>query len=64
MAGAKKSNKMRKVARNALYCKFYRSTNRREKNKVIRLKKRIANHPNDLVAKIALEKAHSLIRGF
>lgn len=54
MANAKKTKKQRKFGRNASYCLFYKTTRRREKNQLIRLKKRVAVHPNDRVALAAL----------
>jgi hypothetical protein len=64
MAKANGSNKMRKVGRNALFCKSYRNTNRREKNKVVRLKKHLLLFPQDLVAEEAVKRCKTLIRGF
>jgi hypothetical protein len=57
MAGlhkAKKSKKLRKVGRNANYCLVYKNTNRREKNKVKKLMKHLAQFTNDNCAKVAL----------
>lgn len=54
MSGAKDSKKQRKVGRNALYCKAYANTNRREKNKLKKLAKHLAKFGNDNCAKVAV----------
>ena len=64
MAKANGSNKMRKVGRNAIFCKNYRNRNQQEKNKVVRLKKHLLLFTADTVAQEALENAKKLIRGF
>lgn len=58
------SNKHRKVGRNAIACRSYASSHRREHNKVRRLKKRLITHPDDKVAVAAIERAMVVIRGF
>lgn len=66
MAGlhkAKKSKKLRKVGRNAAYCQQYRNTNRREKNKLARLRKHLASFPLDGVAKVAVDRCKAAIGG-
>ena len=45
---------VKKAGRNKDWCKAYRTRGQREKNKLRKLKKHIARHPNDLVAKKAL----------
>lgn len=55
MANAKKTKKQRKFGRSAVYCLFYKNTNRRERNQLKRLKKRVTAHPNDRCALAALE---------
>lgn len=59
----KQGKKNRKHGRNANRCKAYALSKRREHNKVIRLKKRIARHPNDKVAQVALVAAKAAISG-
>lgn len=60
---AKKSKKQRKVGRNASRCLAYRNSNRREKNKVVRLKKHLIRFPDDACAKAAVESCLMVIRG-
>jgi transposase len=64
MAKAKSSKKQRKWGRNAVYCAFYRNTNRRDKNKAKRLSKHLIRFPADLVAVEALKLARVCIRGY
>jgi hypothetical protein len=52
---AKKGKKQRKHDRNRSWCKVYASERRALKNKVRRLLKRVANHPNDKIAAAALK---------
>lgn len=59
----KQGKKNRKHSRNASTCKAYTLSKRREHNKVIRLKKRIARHPNDKVAIAALGRTKAAIGG-
>lgn len=54
MSGAKDSKKQRKVGRNAIYCKAYANTNRREKNKIKKLQKHLIRFPDDKAAKDAI----------
>lgn len=61
---AKKGKKQRKYGRNALYCATYERENRREKNKVRRLKKHLVYFPADLVAVKAIDLAMIAIRGY
>lgn len=66
MAGlhkAKKSKKLRKVGRNAAYCLQYRNLNRREKNKLLGLRKHLIRFPLDGVAKIAVDRCKAIISG-
>jgi hypothetical protein len=51
---AKQSKKQRKFGRNAVTCDIYRREGRETKNKIRRLRKRVANHPNDRCAVHAL----------
>jgi len=64
MAKTQKSNKMRKVGRNALFCKSYLNTNRREKNKLVKLNKHLARFPDDANALKAVDAAKAAIRGY
>ena len=61
MSGAKKSNKCRKLGRNASYCLSYKNTNKREKNKIKKLVKHLARLPNDAVAKAAIARCKTII---
>jgi hypothetical protein len=61
MSGAKDSKKHRKVGRNALYCKAYANTNRREKNKIKKLKKHLAKFANDACAAAAVASCKVII---
>jgi len=66
MAGlhkAKKSKKLRKVGRNAAYCLQYKNLNRREKNKLVRLRKHLDRFPLDGIAKIAVDRCKATIGG-
>lgn len=60
---AKKTKKQRKHGRNADFCKRYRLSNRRERSKVARLKKRVLRFPQDLVAVAAIDRLTAIIRG-
>jgi hypothetical protein len=60
---AKKSKKLRKVGRNAAYCLQYKNLNRREKNKVIRLRNHLDRFPRDGVAKTAVDRCKAIISG-
>ena len=51
---AKKTKKQRKFGRSAVYCELYRRTNRRAKNKIVRLKKHLIRFPDDKCATNAL----------
>lgn len=58
---AKKSKKNRKHGNNSAYCVFYKNSKRRERNKVIRLKKHLTRFPNDVCAKTAMATAKAVI---
>ena len=64
MAGAKMTKKQRKWGRNATFCLYYKNSNRREKNKVKKLKKHLLRFPSDLCALKAVDVANKIIRGF
>jgi hypothetical protein len=53
---AKGGKKQRKFGRNARSCQRYSLENRRVKNKIKRLLKRIASHPKDKTAVTALAR--------
>lgn len=61
---AKQSKKQRKWGRNSAYCLSYKNSNRREKNKLVRLKKHLKRFPSDACAKAAVENCNKVIRGF
>lgn len=58
----KKTSK--KKGRNEVYCKFYRATNRREKNKLKRLEKHLVRFPDDRSALAAVDRCNTAIRGY
>lgn len=62
MAGGQ-SKKSKKYGRNAVWCKVYRLTNRREKNKIKKLQKRLLRFPEDASALTAMERCKATIRG-
>lgn len=45
--GPSKSKKNRKHGRNKVWCQAYRNRGQREKNKVVRLKRHLIDHPHD-----------------
>lgn len=63
MSGAKASKKQRKHGRNAIFCKAYKSTSRREKNKLKKLEKHLAVFVDDYVAKHALAACKKIVFG-
>lgn len=64
MAKAKGGKKQRKHGRNALSCKQYTITHRREHNKIRRLKKHLIRFPDDAGANKAIERCMVTIRGY
>jgi len=50
------SKRSRKSDRNREFCEGYARSNRREKNKVLKLKKHLKRYPDDTAAKNTLEK--------
>ena len=62
MAGL--GGKSRKVGRNALSCKSYKNSNRREKNKIRKLKKHLRWFPDDKCASAAVDVCLTKTRGF
>lgn len=60
---AKKSKKNRKAGRNSVFCKHYAATFKGEKNKILKLEKRLRNHPNDECAVKALALTKALVYG-
>lgn len=61
---ADKPKKQQKWGRNVLFCKHYEATNRREKNKLARLKKHLVRFPDDAGAKAAVDRCVAAIRGY
>lgn len=55
MSGAKSTKKHRKVGRNANYCLRYKNSGRRERNKLVRIKKHLMRFPTDTCATKAME---------
>lgn len=60
---AKKTKKNRKYGRNAIACASYKNSNRRERNKIIKLKKHLVRFPDDKVAAAAVEGCKVAVRG-
>lgn len=56
MATKIKGGGARKYDRNKIDCKIYRESNRREHNKLRRLKKHLVRHPGDACAKNAVDR--------
>lgn len=61
MAKAKQSKKQRKVGRNAASCLAYKNSNRRERNKLIRLKKHLKRLPADRCATAAVDRCKAVL---
>lgn len=61
MAKAKQSKKQRKVGRNANSCLAYKNSNRRERNKLIRLKKHLSRLPDDRCAIAAVDRCKAAL---
>lgn len=64
MARKKEGKKNRKIGRNAISCKVYRLSHRREHNKIKRLRKHLSRFPNDKVAEKAVDLCRIAIRGY
>lgn len=54
MATAKGGKKGRKIGRNKICCATYRAENRREKNRIRRIKRHVRKYPNDTQARNCL----------
>lgn len=61
MAKAKQSKKQRKVGRNANSCLAYKNSNRRERNKLIRLKKHLKRLGADRCAVAAVDRCKATL---
>jgi hypothetical protein len=59
-AGGKSS----KAGRNSPFCKAYKASNRREHNKVRKLKKHLKVHVEDIIASEAVDRCMVKIRGY
>lgn len=64
MANNQVSKKSRKAGRNAAACKAYRDSNRRERNKIVKLKKHLTRFPGDAGARDAIKRCEAAIRGY
>jgi hypothetical protein len=53
-----------KLGRNKMDCLAYKNSNRREKNKLVKLEKHLLKFPDDATAKAAVEVCKKAIRGF
>lgn len=58
------AKKQRKHGRNAAYCKFYKDTNRREKNKMTKLARHLEKFPDDPIAMAAYDNCKKIVRGY
>lgn len=58
---ASSSKKNRKYGRNKIACAVYKNSNRREHNKLRRLKKHAEKHPDDACAVSAIESCKKII---
>lgn len=61
MAKAKQSKKQRKVGRSANSCLAYKNSNRRERNKLIRLKKHLKRLGADGCAQAAVDRCKAAL---
>lgn len=61
VGGAKKTKKQRKYGRNSTYCQYYRSTNKRERNKLRRALRRLVAHPHDNCLKSAIARYRKVL---
>jgi len=61
--GSSTSKKGRKCGRMKIWCQAYRARNQRGKNKVRRLERRVARHPNDARAKLDLKRYTAAVYG-
>lgn len=51
----------KKAGQHAVYCKAYKASKRREKNKVIKLTRHLKQEPNDAAALATLEKYQKIV---
>jgi len=58
---AKKTKKQRKFGRNANSCLAYKNSNRRERNKLIRLKKHLSRFGRDRCATAAVDRCKAIL---
>ena len=58
---AKKTKKNRKHGRSAISCLTYKNSNRREQNKLIRLKKHLSRLPGDPTAIAAMARCKAIL---
>lgn len=61
---AANSKNQRKYGRNAAFCKAYKISNRREKNKIKKLSRHLDIFPQDQIALSALERNRKIVRGY
>ena len=60
---AKKTKKHRKHDRNKDFCKAYRNENKREKNKIVKIKRHMKRFPNDTAVMAHIERCRGIISG-
>ncbi len=58
---AKKTKKQRKYGRNASYCLSYKNSNRRERNKLVRLRKHLARFGGDRCASASVDSCKAVL---
>lgn len=58
---AKKSKKNRKHGRAVASCKIYKNSNRREQNKLVRLRKHLSRFGGDATAKAAVDRCKAVL---
>lgn len=58
---AKKTKKNRKHGRSAIACKVYKNSNRREQNKLVRLRKHLTRFGGDRCAKAAVDRCKAVL---
>jgi hypothetical protein len=61
MATHKQGKKNRKLGRNKVACAWYRSTHRREKNKIRKILRHLKKHTNDLQAHRTIIRLQELV---
>jgi hypothetical protein len=58
---AKKTKKQRKFGRNAASCLSYKNSNRRERNKIVHLRKHLSRFAGDRCATAAVDRCKAVL---